>query len=191
MRVTYQGQVVALLNQPAIAATWQGLQAELRAWLGADSALLAAVAPGINQQVGTSGRLLTSLRYDYFYALLLRTPGPERAYPEFVDATSLYFVEQETLALAPAPGQWSRLAAGRLDEARTDRAAVARQLDAALVRQGHTASPTPATGLRFTSRTHTVGEVATGWPVTVESTLSCACPGSGYAKEYDLTIVRL
>lgn len=191
VRVTPAGQVLAVLNQEAIAHTWQQLAAELHAYYGPESELLAAIVPAVSQQVISADRLLASLRYDYFYAHLLGRPGSLRTYPEFVDGTSLWFAEHYAPddVAPPVAGQLRGVATGRLDEARTDRSAVAQQLDAALARHGHRpASPTNPAELCFGSRVRTVRDAATGWPLAVDATINFGSPASGYAKEYDLTI---
>ena len=112
--------------------------------------------------------------------------GQQRAFPHFLPDTALHFHERLELG---APGQATVLVHGWLDEARTDRAAVARQAETALGLMGLVAAPDPA-ALAFDYRARYELNAATGWPVAVAATIGCQSP-AGYAKEYDLTIQQV
>jgi len=194
------GEFLALANHAEVVAAWAGIEQEMRARYGSEEALTSALRAGVAAQVRDPAALLHSLRHDYAYHLLLGNLyqqrfesglgyGQGRAFLHFLPNTALHFHERLELGDPSAPGRVTVLVSGLLDEQRTDRAAVARQAETALGLVGMVAAPDPA-ALTFAYRARYDLDAATGWPLTVAATVTCASP-AGYAKEYDLTIEQL
>lgn len=194
------GEFLALANHDEVLATWADIEQELLARYGAEEALTSALRAGVAAQVRNPAAILHSLRHDYAYHLLLGDLyeqrfesglgyGQRRAFPHFLPDTALHFHERLELGAPSAPGRATVLVRGWPDEARTDRAVVARQAEATLSLVDLVAAPDPA-ALAFDYRARYDLDAATGWPVAVAATITCASP-AGYAKEYDLTIQQV
>lgn len=194
------GEFLTLANHAEILAAWAAIEQELLARYGAEEALTSALRAGVAAQVRDPAALLHSLRHDYAYHLLLGDLygqrfesglgyGQRRAFPHFLPDTALHVHERLELGAPGAPGRATVLVRGWPDEARTDRAAVARQAETALGLVGVVAAPDPA-ALAFDYRASYDLDAATGWPVAVGATIGCQSP-AGYAKEYDLTIQQV
>ena len=197
------GQLLALANHAEIGPVWAGIKQAFGARYGAQDENAAALAAAVEAQVQDPARLFDSLQYDYAYRLLVANLyeqrlesgfgyGQPRAFPEFLAGTAVHFHERLELGVAAAPGQVRVLLSGRLDEQRTDRAAAARQVAAALALVPTTPAPDPPdpADLLFSYVATYDLDAATGWPVAVEAVVTCQSP-AGYAKEYDLTIELL
>ena len=198
LTLTPAGAITGLENSAEIAQTWAALRSELVARYGAQDALMAGLLPAIEVQVHDPVLLMASLRYDYVYSLVLHYPKAAarsalplhrtREFPQFLGAGPLWVIEEWQLDPAGAPGQLCWQVQGQLDEARTDRAAVAQQVAAELAASALSAGPPPdPAALAFAYRATYHLDAATGWPLAVTATLSCQSP-AGYAKEYDLTL---
>lgn len=194
------GEFRALANHAELVAAWAGIKQELVARYGEDEALTTTLRTAIEAQVRDPALLLHSLRHDYAYHLLVANLyqqrfesgfgyGQSRSFSHFLADTDLRFHERLELGAPVAPGRATVLVSGRLDEQRTDRAAVARQAETALALVGRVPAPDP-TALTFSYRARYDLDVATGWPVAVAATVTCESP-AGYAKEYDLTIQQV
>lgn len=169
---------------------------------GETEELTTALRVAVAAQVAAPTRLLSSLHHDYAYHLLVANLYHQRfesglgyvqprSFPHFLPDTALHFHERLELGVPAAPGRATVLVSGQLDEQRTDRAAVARQVAAALALAKPAASPVPdPVTLTFTYQARYDLDAATGWPVSVTATVACQSP-AGYAKEYDLTIQQL
>lgn len=196
------GEFLALANHAEIEAAWAAIEQELVARYGEADALTTALRTAVAAQVRTPALLLGSLRHDYAYHLLVANLyqqrfesglgyGQRRSFPHFLAGTALHFHERLELGVPAGPGRATVLVSGQLDEQRTDRAAVAQQVAAALALAGPVAAPAPdPAALTFGYRASYDLDVATGWPVAVAATISCQSP-AGYAKEYDLTVQQL
>lgn len=200
------GRFLELANQAEIAQAWAEIDAELAAAAGGepDDDATAPLRAAVAAQVQRPERLLHSLQYDYAYGLLVADVYGQRfesglgytqpkAFPQFFAGVNLHFHERLQLGPPAALGCVALHLSGRLDEQRTDRAAVAEQVAAALALAPAGAAPRPqpeAAGLAFAYRAACDLDAATGWPLAVAATVSCHGP-AGYAKEYDLTIERL
>lgn len=197
------GQRLAVANHAEIIATWADIKQELLARYGEADALTASLRAAVEAQVQDPARLLDSLHHDYSHSLLVANLYQQRfesgfcytqarAFPHFLADTAVCFQEQLTLGEPTVPGRATLHLRGRLDEDRTDRAAVARQVAALLALSPNPAPvgpPDPAT-LTFAYHATYDLDLATGWPVSVAATVTCQSP-AGYTKEYDLTVQQL
>lgn len=197
------GQLLALANHAEIGPAWADIKQEFGARYGEQDETTAALAAAVAAQVQHPAHLFDSLQYDYAYRVLVANLYQQRfesgfgywqprSFPEFLAGTAVHFHERLELGVAGAPGQVRVLLSGRLDEQRTDRAAAARQVAAALARLPTTPAPPPPdpAELAFSYRATYDLDAATGWPVAVEAVVTCQSP-AGYTKEYDLTIELL
>ena len=197
------GQRLAVANHAEIVAAWAAIKQELVVRYGETDALTASLRAAVEAQVQDPARLLDSLHHDYSYSLLVANLYQQpfesgfgytqaRAFPHFLADTALHFHERLALGEPVAPGRATIHVRGQLDEPRTDRAAVARQVAALLALAPTPAAPPPPdpNALAFGYRAAYDLDVATGWPVAVTATVTCASP-AGYAKEYDLTVQQL
>jgi hypothetical protein len=196
------GEFLALANHPEIVAAWDRIEQELLARYGEAEELTRALRAAVAAQVQEPALLLGSLAHDYTYHLLVANLyqqrfesgwgyGQARSFPHFLADTGVHFHERLELGDPAAPGRATLLVSGRLDEQRTDRAAVVRQVAAALATISPPTEPPPdPAALTFAYRARYDLDVGTGWPVAVAATITCRSP-AGYAKEYDLTVQQL
>jgi hypothetical protein len=115
-----------------------------------------------------------------------------RHFARFFAEADLWLAERLTVAAPPAPGRVALCCAGGLDEARTDRAQLARSIDAAwAAADSATARPAtdPAAVQAVYDATYDV-DAATGWPRTVELSVRCRA-GREYYKEYFLRLTQV
>jgi hypothetical protein len=198
--LTPNGRPVALLNHAEILATWQGLKQELTERSGGTDAVTQLLLTDLEALLHQPGPLLASLRYNYLYGALfancygqpyesgMRYEQP-RHFARFFAEADLWLAERLTVAAPPAPGRVAFCCDGGLDEARTDRAQLARSIDAAwAAADSATARPAtdPATVQAVYDATYDV-DAATGWPRTIELSVRCRA-GLAYCKEYLLRL---
>lgn len=204
LRLSPDGRPVALLNHGDVLGTWQGLRQELldRAGGGAD-AVTRLLVPGLDALLAAGpGPLLSSLRYHYLYDALFancygqrfasdcRYAQPRRFAAFFADAP-LCLTERLAVARPPAPGRVARHGTGGFDEARTDRPALARCIDAAWAAAG-TMPDRPATDPAAVRAAYDAAydfDAASGWPVAVALSARCRA-GGDYHKEYFLSLTH-
>ena len=198
LRLGANGQVLAVLNHPEVQQTWKRVQAELLNRAGGADAVTAQLLAGVAEQLAQPAGLLTSLRYDYLFAFLLKDIyqqrfegelryGQAQVLPRFFADADLWYWERLALMPAPAPGRVGLHLSGELDRARTDVLAVVQHLrDAheALTGVPAAASAHPA-DLRLAYEATYEVDAATGWPVRVEASVRCWLPNL-YSKEYFL-----
>lgn len=201
------GKLLALRNHAEVSQAWAGLRQELIRRSGGEDELTKQLIAALDAQLQRPQALFASLAYDYAYAFLLPNVYQQRfesgfryeqarQFPQFFADTDLWFQERLEVGAPAAPGRVTLALSGRLDTARTDVAAVARQVDAA---RGAAAGSAPPS--RFFSPTSVVPtdpaalrcaydatyefDATTGWPVTLEASVRCRV-GDDYCQEYFL-----
>ena len=205
LRTSRAGQILELVNYEELLSGWEAIKQQLaaRAGAGEPDAITASLLAAAEEQLRRPEQVLASLRYDYAYYFLFKNIyyqrfesssryGQPAEFPRFFAGASLHFCERMALERPTAPGHATLRFRGGPDEARLDRAAVAREVAAGLFpAQPPAARPLPdPAALAFAYEATYEVEAATGWPVAIEARVNCRSP-AGYAKEYDLTISRL
>lgn len=202
LRLTPDGQLAALLNHAEVLSTWQHIRQELvdRSGGGADGATRTIVTD-LDALLAQPGPLLDSLRYHYLYDALfancygqyfeggVRYEQPRR-FAAFFAGAPLCLAERLTVAAPPAPGRVALHCDGHFDAARTDRAALARCVDAAWEAAGTAPDDRPATDPAAVHAAYDAAydfDAATGWPVGLELSVRCRA-GLDYHKEYFLSL---
>lgn len=201
--LTADGQPVALRNHAEVLASWQGLKQELTERSGGTDAVTQLLLTDLEALLQQPDPLLASLRYYYLYGALfancygqlyesgVRYEQP-RHFARFFADTDLWLAERLTVAAPPATGRVALRCDGGLDEARTDRARLARSIDAAwAAADSAPARPAtdPATVQAVYDATYDV-DAATGWPHSIELSVRCRA-GQAYCKEYFLRLEPL
>lgn len=201
MRILPTGQLVDLLNEAALHQAWAATKQELLQRSGGDDAFTKVLVQGVEQQLARPGALLASLRLDYLFGFLWQNVYNQRfesqfryeqprCFPRFFAGTDLWVSERLEL-LPPVAGQVALRLSGPLDAARTDFAAVRRQLNAEREDAGLAAgTPNQLEALRgdYTATCHL--DAATGWPVALDASVRCYC-NEEYSKEYFLRLEQL
>ena len=200
IEVTPTGRLLALRNQLAILQTWAAVRAELARRSGGEDELTRWLLASVDGQVRDPQRLLASLAHDYSFAFLLPNCYHQRyesssqyeqaqQFPHFFAATSLWFWERLEVRPAAA-GQATLHLSGALDSSRTDLAAVAQQIDAALELATAVLSTTRPEDVHGSYEATYQLDVLTGWPVSIEASVRCYVHAA-YSKEYFLRIEQL
>lgn len=202
LRVTPAGELTEVLNQAHIEQTWGQVKQELVRRSGGEDEFTQVLLEGMDEQLPQPGAVLTSLRLDYLFGFLLQNLYEQRfehglryvqprVFPFFFDGTDLWCRERLELVAPTRPGHVALRLTGVLDPARTDLAAVARQMAAAVQLAGPPDAPEPPVpapeALRFSYEATCELDAATGWPVQVEASVCCWVP-EGYSKEYFLRL---
>lgn len=194
LAVAPSGQLLAVLNHAQIAQRWQTLRAELAAGQLPADAMTPYLLDFCDRQLADPARLLRSLAFDYRYAALVGdfydqplggptpAPRPPQVFAQFFAGGGLWF--SQALTTEPATGGVVLHVRGTLDAARTDVAAITRQLAARLP----AGAELPALRGHYTA-THEL-EAATGLPRRVELTVAARL-GEYYNKQYHLLLERL
>lgn len=203
--VSATGRLLALRNHAAVLETWQAVEQELVRRSGGGDDVTQDLRAAVGALLQDPANLLASLGYDYAFGWLLpdfygqrfengwRYTQP-RCFGRFFAEADLWFTERLEVGSAPAAGQATLHLRGPLDPARTDLAAVARQVDAE--RAAAAAGPTPelsATDPATISGTYEATyqlDQATGWPVALDVSVRCQA-GAGYSKEYFFRLEQL
>ena len=196
--VTPAGDITAVLNQAPIEQTWGWVKQELVRRSGGEDAFTQMLLEGLDEQLPQPGAVRASLRFDYLFGFLLQNVYEQRfehgfrynqprGFPGFFDNTDLWCRERLEVVAPTRPDRVALRLSGVLDPTRTDLAAVARQVAAAVQLAGlpeAPAAPVPAPeALRFSYAATCELDATTGWPVQVEASVRCWVPG-GYGKEY-------
>lgn len=203
--VSPTGHLLALRNHAAVLEAWKAVEQELVRRSGGDDDVTQDLRAAVGPLLHDPANLLASLRYDYAFGWLLpdfygqrfesgwRYTNPRR-FGRFFAAADLWFTERLELGSAPAAGQATLHLRGPLDAARTDLAAVARQVDAERAAAGAIDLATdPATDPAVVSGAYEATyqlDQATGWPVTLDASVRCQA-GAGYRKEYFFRLEQL
>lgn len=193
------GELLRLLNLPAIRQAWPGIQASLRRSYPPPSDLLDGLVADVTRQLARPEGLWPSLSYNYAYAALLgnfyqqpfatdHTYARPKGFPQFYDGLDLRF--RETLRLAPAeagdPDHVVLHLTGAPDRPAMRLEAIAATIQAVLSSK----EPVVAEEIQFAYQaTHRLGR-HTGLPAAVELTVRCTYREL-YRKEYHLTIHSL
>lgn len=203
LRVTPAGQIADVLNGAEVRHTWERVRQELVRRSGGGDEFTQILMAGLDEQLRRPGALLASLRLDYFFGFLLPNVyeqrfesgfryGQARCFPQFFAGQDLWFGERLELAPPTAPERVALRLRGQPDPARTNLAAVARQLDAArrLLAPDAQAATTPPQALCLAYEATAELDAATGWPVSVEASVRCGVT-DGYGKEYFIRLEQL
>lgn len=197
------GQLVALLNQEEIGATWEQLAAEIRASTLATDALTHTVLTFLGRQVQSSSRFLQSLRHDYLYQTLVlgccgpplpAAPARQRVFAQFFEGVPLCFAEHTSLLPTLEGALPTMQLHGPLDEQKTDLPALKVLLEAAL-RQEQPARaaqqlPQQLPAPHFHYQATYLPAAATSLPMQAEVQVY-ARVGEFFNKEYNLTLTQL
>lgn len=206
LRASPAGQLVAILNQEELRQTWATARAELtRRSGGGEDEFTQLLVAGVEAQLAQPTAVLASLRFDYAFGLLFANLyqqrfesgwryGQAQCFAHFLPDTDLWFAERLEVGAPAGPGRAALRVSGLLDAARTDLAAVAQQVDAALALAaspaGPPAPPTDPAALRGTYEATYDLDAATGWPRLLEASVCCRA-GEAYRKEYFLRLELL
>lgn len=196
LRVTPLGQLVEVLNEPAIRQTWEGVKAELVRRSGGEDEFTQVLVSGLDEQFGQPGTVLASLSLDYFFGFLLQNVYEQRfetgfryaqarCFPQFFADQDLWFRERLELTASTGPERVALRLSSQPDLARTNPADVAGQVAAArqLLSPDAPVAPISPAALRFGYEATAELDAATGWPVRVEASVRCGV-AEGYSKEY-------
>ncbi len=201
LTVAPTGQLLALHNHEAIRRTWAAIRPELlRRAGGGEDEFTQLLLASVEAQLQVPAQLLASLAFDYAFAFLLPDCYGQllegdyyypraRELPKFFADSALCL--HERLALQPAAvGRVALQSRGTLDAARTNLAAVARQVDAARQAVDATAPTTDPATLRADYEATYQLDAATGWPLLLDASVRCYAAAT-YSKEYFLRLEQL
>jgi hypothetical protein len=186
------GQLIRLLNYPALQQAWAALKTTLLVEAAAEDQLTRKMVELLEQQVAKEENVLYSLRHDYMYQALAEAISParpadglgQREFAQFFPHLNLWFTEAAATDTREQAGVRFALR-GALDEAKTDVAAIHELMRAALGLPA-VAEPAPHFGYEATyvveQATGSLGELT----LTVYARLAQL-----YNKQYTLTVQRL
>ncbi|RZL07830.1 MAG: hypothetical protein EOO62_16470, partial [Hymenobacter sp.] len=164
VELTWDGQLIRLLNYPELRQAWATLKADLLAEAAAEDQLTRKLVELLEKQVAQEDKVLYSLRHDYMYQALTQAIGQadratrsadtgSREFPEFFPHSSLWFTEAHAPVAVEQQGVRYALR-GVLNQTKTNVPAIHQLMRAALglpaTPAGEAAEPAPHFGYEAT-----------------------------------------